>query len=537
MLLSSVHILGQILTEIGSAKSLAVKLMLDSNDFSGFAAIEPKPSHYIDPELYFRDSQAFALFSKCKDLDLGIDKAAVATERWWAAERSCYRSNERLSPFLHQGFLDEEKPIADFLSAVAKKIESWIGFRPPSLDHVAGRFGPGATFADRGALTTAPDKMTSVPTFTSGSCFYLLPYLETMWGRNNVSSGKGLDLVRGNRFATVPKSWKTDRAIAIEPAINVFFQLGLGTAIRRRLRASTGWDLDHAQDIHRREARDASKHGRFATIDLSNASDTVSINLVKLLLPPAWFRELSSLRSPFTQMNGKWVKLEKFSSMGNGYTFELETLIFAALASTWLEQRGHLGLLNEDLFVFGDDIILPTVEAEGFISVLSFCGFETNLQKTFVTGPFKESCGADYWDGFDVRPFFRKEDWSDRLALFPVYNQLYQVDRRLGQWGGSLSSSLELIRRQIPLPWRSFFGPEGLGDSVLHAPENRWKFRWRDSIRYFRALVTPPAYLPWSHWKPEVILACATYGTGDGLRGVIPRGTPFRAVVGSVPYS
>lgn len=322
----------QILEDLNTPFTLSLAIRLRHNDMVGILALSLDPRNYITPERYFRDAQGLALFSKRKDLKVeGIDRRSAALKKWWSGEAECYKSNERLSKFVHGNFSEHnDLVISGIISDISKKILSWIGPKPPSLDFIQGRFGPGSTYSDRGRLTTVPDKMSSTPTLTQGAFWYILPYLETKWGRVNQERAVGLDYVRGNKFQVVPKSALIDRCIAVEPALNIFYQLGLGNSLRRRLQKATGWDLDHAADIHRRLARESSVSREFATIDLSNASDTVCYELVKLVMPPKWFEELNNLRSPFTLVDGHWVKLEKFSSMGNGFTFELETLIFAA---------------------------------------------------------------------------------------------------------------------------------------------------------------------------------------------------------------
>lgn len=540
MLSNSSHLLLKILEDIGSATAVAVSVMIRYNDYSGLVHLHVEPEHFETPFRYFQAAQSVALLSKCVDFVVpGVDKRRAAIEKWWSAEKQCFRSNERLSPYLHNSFVEQDEAIHNFIVAARKKLESWIGSRPPNLDKVEGRFGPGATFSDRGRLTTVADKMSSTPTLTTSAFWYILPYLGTMWGRHNASAGRAPVYVRGNRFATVPKTWKTDRAIAIEPAINVFYQLGLGSALRRSLKRNTGWDLDTAQEIHRRLARESSLSGEFATLDLSSASDTVCRNLVKLLLPPDWFVELDALRSPSTHVDGHWVLLEKFSSMGNGYTFELETLIFACLASTWLELNGRPGVLGSDVYVFGDDIIVPTEYAASLIPVLSYFGFTVNSQKTFVSGPFRESCGGDYWSGYDVRPWFRKESLEATIELIPSLNGLRQAMIRLSTLSNSPAPtrSWELLRMRIPLPFRNFFGPSELGDTVIHSDESRWRYRWKDSIRLFRTVSVVSRFLPWHHWRPEIVLACAVYGTGDGERGLIPRDPPRKFRAQWAPFS
>jgi hypothetical protein len=277
----------------------------------------------------------------------------------------------------------------------------------------------------------------------------------------------------------------------------------------------------------------------FATLDLSNASDTVCTNLVKLVMPDAWFEELNALRSPFTQVDGRWHRLEKFSSMGNGYTFELETLIFAALISVSLDECGRSGDLGRDFFVFGDDLIVPDSASKAVVAMLRYCGFSLNEEKSFV-GPvgFRESCGGDFFEGADVRPFYLKELRNDPWSLFPDINGVRKSLKKLEAFTGR--SHLEALHPWLaclPSSIRYCFGPEQLGDSVMHSDESQWRYRWKFGIRYFRGVINVSKPLSWNNWDPDVVLASALYGTGDGRVGVTPRDAPFSYMVKWVPLS
>lgn len=537
---SSMRYLLLVLEDLNTPISLSLAIRLRENDLEGILSYKIDPRHYLTPESYFRDAQAVALFSKRRDIQLrSIDRRASALSKWWSGEFECYKSNERLSPFVHSSFEECDRAIDDFISSVRKKIQSWIGPKPPTLDTIRGRFGPGATYSDRGRLTTVPDKMSSTPTLTGPAFWYILPYLETKWGRVNQEKGRGISQVRGNSFQVVPKNAKIDRCIAIEPAINIFFQLGLGNAIRSRLKRNTGWDLDHASDIHRDKVLKASIDGYFCTIDLSNASDTVCHELVRLVMPPGWYDELNALRSPFTLVDGHWVKLEKFSSMGNGFTFELETLIFAAILSTLLEKEGASGLLGHDLFVFGDDIILPTSHSKSAIAALRFFGFSTNVEKTYLDDTlFRESCGADFFKGVNVRPVYLKDAIYEPMELIPWINSnrlLYKVLEGFGQT--SRYSGWHHLIDCLPANVKACRGPSDLGDVVIHDDAKRWRFKWKHGIRYFRAVKAVPKRISWGHWTSEVVLASALYGAGDGRLGITPRGSPLHYEVGWVPRS
>jgi hypothetical protein len=539
----------KVLEDLNTPISLSLAIRLRNDDMEGILSYSIDPRHYISADLYFRDSQAVALFKKRRDIDLpGVNRRSAALKKWWKGEADCYKSNERLSQFFFPNSVEtQDLTILHFVCKIRKKILSWIGPTPPSLDNIQGRFGPGATYSDRGRLTTVPDKMSSTPTLTYGAFWYLLPFLQTKWGRVNQESRRGVDQVRGNKFHVVPKTALIDRCIAVEPAINVFYQLGLGTSLRRRLQKATSWDLDRATDIHRRVALEASRDGYLCTIDLSNASDTVCYELVRLIMPPAWFEELNALRSPFTLVDGKWVKLEKFSSMGNGFTFELETLIFAAILSTLLEEEGASGVLGHDLFVFGDDIILPTAHAKSAIAALQFFGFSVNSEKTFLEDTlFRESCGADFFKGVDVRPIYLKDAIYDPVELIPWINSTRLLYKKLEGFGTQKRyTGWHILMDCLPANVKACRGPSALGDVVIHDDVDKWRFKWSHGIRYFRSVVWVPKRLSWGHWQPSVILASALYGVGDGKPppfggggvGVIPRDPPRKHKVTWVPFS
>lgn len=105
--------------------------------------------------------------------------------------------------------------------------------------------------------------------------------------------------------------------------------------------------------------------------------------------------------------------LNMISTMGNGYTFPLETLLFAAVVSAAAKVSSvpllypHGNRLG-NFAVFGDDIIVPPEMVRNVLHLLSLLGFKTNEQKTFVEGPFRESCGRDFYSGHDVRGVYIK---------------------------------------------------------------------------------------------------------------------------------
>lgn len=518
---------------------LALELF-EKGEWDSLLSLRVHPSSYDNALSYQGDAAVASFFRKCRDLPTSIDLRAKAVETFWKCEKICYQSNERLSPLL---FGVGEEHVLEIVSIARKNVQEILG-SPPTL--VEGKFGPGATFNDRGKLTTVPDKMTEDTTFTPDALPWLFQWVGTAWASALAKSGRKPYSVRGNRFTTVPKDSSKDRGICIEPSINVFYQLGLGAFIKRRLKKA-GIDLVDGQELHRRVARESSVNGLMATIDLSNASDTICKTLVKVLLPPKWFSLLDSLRATHTLIEGKWVKLEKFSSMGNGFTFELETLLFSSLARAVLLFKGYDARLGEDVLTYGDDIIVPTSFASDVVAVLKYFGFEPNMDKTFIEGPFRESCGGDYFQGKAVRPYFLKENPCAPEDLINVANGLRELatDYRDNVLGHHFSTSAWFcVLDALPTTIRNCRGPKDLGDTVIHDYPETWSTRTRNSIRYIRSYrPTRSERVGWEHWRPDVVLAASLYGIGDGRRnpldlgGVTPRGSRPNRKVGWLAYS
>lgn len=274
-----------------------------------------------------------------------------------------------------------------------------------------------------------------------------------------------------NKITFVPKSAKTFRTIAIEPTLNLYLQLGVDGHIRRRLKR-WGTDLDD-QSKNQKLAKLGSVNDAYATIDLSAASDTISIGICKLLLPPSWYDYLVDLRAPYGRIAGSDKKLsyKKVSSMGNGYTFALESLIFNSLV--YGVSRELFGRYeNDHVAIYGDDLIVPIYLYPLLVEALQSCGFKLNHDKSFTSGPVRESCGADYFRGILVRPVFLHKPPNDVKDLFNDYNRLKRIlSLHYGIVGKSFT--LSYLYGLIPPLFRKFIGPlsDEEFDTYLHSAD------------------------------------------------------------------
>lgn len=243
------------------------------------------------------------------------------------------------------------------------------------------------------------------------------------------------DLDRTSQTIFVPKSYKTFRTISMEPCTLQYFQQGVWKVIDKYVRSHSflrnhiGF---HDEERNRRLAQEGSIRGNYATIDLSAASDSVGYELVKKLFRGTWLlRFIVTTRSTRTKLpNGDIVELKKFAPMGSALCFPIETLVFASICEHVTRGLGVPG----DFSVYGDDIIVPTRCVERLLRVLSNLGFRVNLKKSFTSESchYRESCGGEYYDGFEVTPMrisrtYNATDYCDHFtALISLANAAYE---------------------------------------------------------------------------------------------------------------
>lgn len=509
---------------VGTPRALTCKMLVEAGEWSQLADLRVDPHCYLDARELFLDTMCTEFLRKLKGLPTGRNLRQAAIDSFWESERTCAKTNARLSSLMQYLNDAHDDAMLEFLQRVKRRVSNILGRVP---DEVFPRFGPGSTYLDRYPYTTVLDKMSSYPTVTSSATCFLDLWKHTAWWRIAHSDPKRKGLIyviRGDRFTTVPKDSTKDRGITIPPSINGFYQLGVGSAMRSRLKL-VGIDLEQGQDVHRQVAQDASLTGEFATIDLKSASDTVSSELVKMLLPELWFELLNSLRCSHTRLRGKWVRLNKFSAMGNGYTFELETLIFLAISCEVMSMHGIEPLPGVNVFVYGDDIIVPSEVSSTVLAALEYCGFSANPKKTFVKGSFRESCGGDFFEGQPVRGYYHEEDPTHPHELIALANGIWALRSRLNRLDRvrrSLTAVWHYVLDSIPSDVRRCRGPESLGDLVIHDTKG-WVVKQTDSrfeIRVWRPVTRPVAL---DHWRRDIVFAAALYGVTS--EGALPRGS------------
>jgi hypothetical protein len=414
---------------------------------------------------HFAVAQIVALVKKYpfdwRTLKFKQSPTSTALDTFMSAERRCARINK-----LFRSRRVIKTPYAFKLEYMRRWIRHVLGERPDLIRiYNECNFGPGANLGVHGNATNLFRKLYSESWTVSQAAIpyalgalkvntnFILTYYETCGDSGIVCLDDAvldaklrakMQMVSYNGISFVPKTAKTDRTIAVEPLLNSFLQSGIDAVMRDKLRA-VGLDL-RDQDRNKYLARLGSIDGLLATMDLSSASDTVSYELVRYLLPPEWFDLLNCCRSACYELDGAIVPYEKFCSMGNGFCFPLETLIFAAAARASMHE-----LTGEKVYsVYGDDIILPSACFTSCQKLLAMLGFTVNKTKSFSSGPFRESCGADWYLGQDVRPVYLEDTLANDCSLRILHN----VTLRGPKTDIFFEGVREYLRNQVPLERR-----------------------------------------------------------------------------------
>lgn len=496
--------------------------------------------------------QVISLLKKYRFPSSDLERKSVAADKFRAAERFCAEYN-RVN-YIHLACTKDDR-MCNVFTYARIFLEKLLGEELPDrakLTHWS-RHGPGANLDTKDGKINQYFKYTDWPySCTKGALWEARCAIEDdeRWKGaleddyrrkmdipfhsiidQGVFYSHVLNVVPGNRIAFVPKNSQTDRSIAIEPSMNLYLQLGVDGYIRRRLKR---WnvDLDDQSkngELARLGSRDWEDPDCYVTLDLAAASDSISLKLCELLLPKQWYNYLCLLRSPTGELGDEVFSYEKISSMGNGFTFALESAIFTAAVYGVLREFKK-SVDHSDYAVYGDDIIIKKPYAAAMIETLRLFGFAINSEKSFIEGPFRESCGADWMKGEPVRPVFLTKLPTSVMELWVDLNRLRRI-LTLRFWVDE-SKTCSLIEKWIPDRFNSVVGPysDEQFDSYRHVskPVSRYtngmwhykslnvKFKEQSAHKFhFRKLMnqlrgktsSPEQYNPFGmYWKGKLVL-------------------------------
>lgn len=270
-----------------------------------------------------------------------------------------------------------------------------------------------------------------------------------------------VEIVDDCRFDFVHKTAKSVRFMALQPEYNLLTQQCVGDCIRAAL-LPFGINLND-QSRNQELAYIGSVTRGIATIDLSNSSDNIAMAHGEMFLPPRLFEMCMATRITHASVGAVKHRLQKLAPMGNGFIFELQSLIYAGLVHAVTRLKGGREC---DIAVYGDDIVISTECALPLMDLLIHLGMEPNLEKSYWgETPFRESCGKHYLAGRDVTPFYVKESLCGLRALFRAVNGLNYWQQRTNL---KIDLAIKLLAKEIPKKDRLIVPQSFSIDAGLH---------------------------------------------------------------------
>lgn len=403
----------------------------------------------VDPRLV-RDVRQVLLVASKVELDVSDDRKSDAI-------RSYVRTDAELKPppddFL-EGFQDVSNQLfGDLFRCVEQRL--WKGDWRPR--HSSGALATRESYNSRFAFATWTERLQSRLSWWDE----VTPFPSELLNADvKILTPEQEPPVK---VVLVPKTMKSPRIIAEEPVHMQYVQQGIHHLFVEEL--SSGrygniaplffWD---SQEANRSLARKGSLDGSLATIDLSEASDRVHHLLARALFRRHRFLGdcVMAARSQKAQLpDGTVVPLNKFASMGSSLCFPIESMVFLTIAVMGMfgyetgnvVPRFNPHDLIDHVRVYGDDIIVPCDSAPSVIRLLETFGLKVNVDKTFTAGPFRESCGSDWFCGEDVSVFRQRLPFPESRHQYRHLRKTIELHNRA--FGAGWFPVADMIRESL----------------------------------------------------------------------------------------
>lgn len=264
-----------------------------------------------------------------------------------------------------------------------------------------------------------------------------------------------------SRLSVVPKDSRGPRLICMENHEYMWFQQGLGRAMMTHIEQhpfSRGQVNFSDQTINGKLALCGSRTGSWATLDMKEASDRISKDLVNSLFEdvPDLLARLQALSTDYIELpNGSILRTKKFAPMGSALCFPVMSIVHYALGIASVKMhypRESIRAIAKGIFVYGDDIICRHRYVNALLEEFPLYGLKFNVKKSFYTGKFRESCGVDAYNGINVTPMRIKDDAFGKSAeLIPKHLAYFHGFFARGLW-----NLAKLWRRHIENAYGNF---------------------------------------------------------------------------------
>lgn len=396
----------------------------------------------------------------------------------------------------HSQLLDTLQRVADVVSS------SFPLYNPEDWKF---RHGPGAVFGFQRGKKYKYDFHCWSPTLQHVFPPELFAFHNEESYRENCDAGKFF-IEEPSQLISVPKTQKSPRLIAKEPLSNQWCQQNVRDYLYHQvhhglLRNTIDFtNQGYSQDL----AIAGSLDGSISTIDLKSASDRLSCYLVQRIFRAnhSLLRAFRAVRTRFLvqeydKKSPSFVRLRKFSTQGSALTFPVQSIVFSIIACGTIMHNNGLRVTTRNVFktlrqvrVFGDDIIVPNQWGPQVVEALELCLLKVNRSKTFTVGNFRESCGADAFQGTKVNPGYILEDYdrtrpSSIASIVDTHNNFVKKKYwHVAAW----------LRSTLPRAIVNMLPEVEVGDGILGL-QGHWrnydhlKSRWNEKLQRREYLV------------------------------------------------
>lgn len=459
---------------------------------------EDHPIQHDSAYSFWKHRQAIALFKKSEYLDYEGDAELESLQSFFEVDQNCQNSDNLI--------LNADFKLRSILQKASEYIQYVLG-ETPNMDSIYKKlvFTTGSVSGLSGKdvnLVTKLQELTALP--VSRGALPLVSYLT----RDPLISNVYINSVPVDyaTLFTVKKQFNKVRVAAKSQLGNMLLQRPIGVHIANRLK-KVGIDLAVQPKFH---AFLVEKFWDvYATVDQSDASDRICVELVRTLLPYDWFRLLDLTRHRHLKFeDGSTQKMLKFANQGNGFIFELQTLIYYALAKATVWYEHGVKAAEETLIsVFGDDLICEEQYAPAVVKTLESVGQKINLSKSYLTGRFKESCGVDTFDGFSIRPLYLKKHSRGLRGIYEIHNLVVSISWRSVDnlcFNSTYSRALLRVRNTIEIHKHRSYGSPKFGDSVLWSSDQRTGY-YKGGVWYQKQLTNTHFTKRSKEWTDEYV--------------------------------
>jgi hypothetical protein len=171
---------------------------------------------------------------------------------------------------------------------------------------------------------------------------------------------------------------------------------------------------------------------------------------------------MRNYRTEYLNIGGEWCRKRMFATSGDPLCFDVEAIVFLTICLTAGKIATHLtGESYLDPAVYGDDIIVDSRLFETVMDLLRILHFIPNDEKSFGYGGYRESCGVEYYYGYDVSTKYWPRAYVPDPRVQPIsLENITALQQKLFHWWGVSKFLTDVVHAVYPAMTESIPGSD-----------------------------------------------------------------------------